>query len=89
MRKGTFVMIALVMAFVGILLWSTLSAQRVECTACVTFNGTTNCATASGQDDAEALRQAVNTACGTLTRGMDESIRCANLPPERPQCRTR
>ena len=42
-----------------------------------------------GEDSVEALRTAVNTACGTITQGMDESIRCAGLPPQRPQCRTR
>jgi len=89
MKRGTLITILLAVGFAALLLYSTLSAQQVECTACVTFNGTSNCATASAQTEAEALRSAVNTACGTLTQGMDESIRCANLAPERPVCRTR
>lgn len=82
-------MIAIVAAFTAILLYSTLTAQQVECSACITWNGTENCATTSAQTEEEALRSAVNTACGPLAQGMDESIRCANLPPQRPQCRTR
>jgi hypothetical protein len=89
MKRGTLITILLAVGFAALLLWSTLSAQQVECSACVTFDGKSNCATASAQTETEALRSAVNTACGTLTQGMDESIRCANLPPERPVCRTR
>ncbi len=89
MKRSTVITIALLAGFAGLLLYSTLAAQQVECTACVTFNGSENCATASAKDQNEALRSAVNTACGTLAQGMDESIRCANLPPQRPQCRTR
>ncbi|MBM3885425.1 MAG: hypothetical protein ACKORK_08495 [Gemmatimonadota bacterium] len=89
MRRSTVITIALATGFGGLLLYNTLGAQQVECSACVTFNGAENCAAASGKDSLEALRTAVNTACGTLTQGMDESIRCAGLPPQRPQCRTR
>ena len=89
MKKSTMVMIGVAIAFAALLLYSTLAAQQVECSACITWNGTENCATASAQTQDEALRSAVNTACGPLTQGMDESIRCANLPPQRPQCRTR
>ena len=60
MRRSTVITIALATGFGGLLLYNTLGAQQVEC-----------------------------TACGTLTQGMDESIRCAGLPPQRPQCRTR
>lgn len=89
MKRGTLITLVLAVGFAALLLWSTLAAQQVECSACVTFNGQSNCATASAETETEALRSAVNTACGTLAHGMDESIRCANLPPERPQCRTR
>lgn len=89
MRRGTLVTILLAVGFAGILLYSTLSAQQVECSACVTFNGQTNCATASAETADAATKQAVTTACGTISAGMDESIRCSNTPPARPQCRNR
>ncbi|MBL8995705.1 MAG: hypothetical protein KJZ74_12035 [Gemmatimonadales bacterium] len=89
MKRGTIITLVLALGFAALLLYSTLSAQNVECSACVTFNGQTNCATASAENESEALRQAVSTACGILTQGMDESIRCAGMPPQRPQCRTR
>lgn len=89
MKKSTVITLVLALGFAGLLLYSTLSAQQVECSACVTFNGKTNCATASAVSEEEALRSAVNTACGTIAQGMDESIRCAGTPPQRPLCRTR
>lgn len=89
MKRGTLITMLLAAAFAAFLLYSTLAAQHVECSACVTFNGQTNCATASAESEQDALRQAVSTACGTITQGMDESIRCAGLPPQRPQCRNR
>jgi hypothetical protein len=89
MKKGTLITLILALGFVGFLLYSTLSAQQVECAACVTFNGQTNCATASAVNEEEALRTAVNTACGTITSGMAESIQCGSLPPERPRCTTK
>ena len=89
MKKGTIVTLVLAAGFIALLLYSTLAAQQVECTACISFNGRDNCATASAENETEALRSAVNTACGPLTTGMDESIRCAGLPPLKPQCRAR
>jgi hypothetical protein len=89
MKRGTLVMILLALGFAGLLLYSTLSAQQVECNACVTFNGQSNCATASAETAEAATKQAVTTACGTISSGMDESIRCANTPPTRPQCKNR
>lgn len=89
MKKSTAIIIILALGFAGLLLYSTLAAQQVECEACVTFNGKTNCASASGTTEEEALRTAVNTACGTISAGMDESIRCSGRPPERPRCQTK
>lgn len=89
MKRGTIITILLAVGFAGILLYSTLSAQQVECSVCVTFNGETNCATASAETDVAAMEQAVNTACGTISSGMAESIQCSNTPPVRPQCRNR
>ncbi len=89
MKRGTIIIIVLAAGFAALLLYSTLAAQQVECSACITFSGRENCATASAETETEALRSAVNTACGPITQGMDQSIMCAGLPPQRPQCRTR
>ena len=81
------VTVVVVLGFVAYLLWSTLSAQRVECTVTVEFNGARRTATASAASESEALTQAQNVACGPITSGMNESIACSNRPPVSRQCR--
>jgi hypothetical protein len=79
--------IAIVVVFVGYLLWSTLASQRAECQVCVAFKGGRNCATASAASTKEATRNAQTTACGVLAAGMDNAIACGNAIPERVECR--
>ena len=78
--------VAVIVAFFAFLLWSTLSSQRAECSVCVEFNGERNCAAATAASAQEAAQSAQTTACGVLTKGMDESIACGNRPPVSRQC---
>lgn len=89
MKRGTIVTIVAVVVFGALLLFNTLSAQKVECSVCVEFKGGRNCATASHETEAEAKRSAQSTACGTIASGMDESIACDRVVPLTSQCRTR
>lgn len=88
-RAGTWITLAAVAAFAALLYFSTLSAQKAECEVCVTFNGQTNCATASAASEAEAARSAQNTACGPLASGMDEVLKCDRIPPAKRVCSTK
>ncbi|MFI5235299.1 MAG: hypothetical protein ACHQXA_06290, partial [Gemmatimonadales bacterium] len=76
-----------VAAFAALLLYSTLSAQREACDVCVAFNGSTNCATATAATEAEAAHSAQATACGTIAKGMAESINCGEVAPIKRSCR--
>jgi hypothetical protein len=78
-----------VLAFIAFLLWTTVSAQKVECVVCVEFGSGRNCATATAADEGEAAQSAQTTACGPIASGMNESIACGNRPPASRQCRTR
>ncbi len=89
MSPGKIVMIVVLIGFVALLLWSTLSAQKTECEICVEFQGRRNCATASAATEQEAARSAQNTACGPLASGMAESILCGDATPASRRCRTR
>ena len=89
MKRGTIIGLVIAAIFASFLLWSTLSAQRVSCDACIEFAGRRNCAKVSGASEAEALRAAVSTACGPVTQGMNESIACQNRPPVTQRCSTR
>lgn len=89
MKRGTLIGLLVVALFAGFLLWSTLSAQRVECEACIEFAGQRNCATASGASEKEALQTAQTTACGPVAQGMNESIACQNRPAVVQRCSSR
>jgi hypothetical protein len=86
-KRSTLITIVVVAVFGALLFYSTLSAQREECEVCVTFNGRSNCASATGATDAEAARSAQTTACGPIAQGMAESINCGDLIPSRKTCR--
>ena len=86
MTNRTLGWLAVILAFVAFLTWSTLSAQRAECEVCVEFNGKRNCAVASHETEDLAARSAQTTACGPLTRGMNEAIACDARPPVTRQC---
>jgi hypothetical protein len=77
-----------VMGFVAFLLWSTLSAQRAECSVAVEFQGRSGQGTASGASEADAVREAQTAACGPITGSMNDRIACAKVPPVSRRCRT-
>lgn len=89
MKPGKIVAALVAAALVAFLLYSTLGAQRVQCRACAEFGGQRNCATATAATREEAARSAQTTACGTLARGMDQSIACTNQEPASLSCQNR
>ncbi len=89
MKRGPLLVVVILAGFVAFLLWTTLSAQKAECTVCVEFGGGRNCATASADDEAGAVQAAQTTACGPLAAGMTETIACGNARPASRVCRTR
>ncbi len=89
MKSRTLLTIAVILVFVAFLAWSTLSAQKVTCNVCVSYMGKSNCATASHENEAEAVRSAQTTACGPLARGMNDAIACQRQVPVSQECRSR
>ncbi len=87
MRRSTALTLAALAAFAAFLLYATLSTQRVECRVAVEFQGRRGVATASAATAGEAEREARQTACGPLARGMNETIACTNTPPLQRECR--
>lgn len=83
------IIVLLLLGFVGLLLFNTLSAQKATCEVCVEFNGRRNCAMASHESAEEAAHSAQLTACGPLTSTMDGRIACSRQRPATSQCRTR
>ncbi len=82
MSKVTLVSILFGLTVLGTLVWSTLGLRQVTCEVCMTFNGRTQCAKASGTTREEAQRTATDTACAPISSGMTESIQCSNTTPD-------
>lgn len=89
MKRGTIITILAIVAFGALLLFNTLSAQKVECTVCVEYNGQRNCATASHANESDAKTSAQTTACGVLVSGMNDAIACGRVTPVSAQCKTK
>ena len=85
--RGKLLTLLAVIAFAAFLLYGTLSSQKVACTVTMEFRGARNEATASAETESAALQRAQDTACGTISSGMDERIACSNTPPIQRNCR--
>lgn len=79
--------VVVVAAFAAFLLYGTLSSQKVVCSVGVEFRGARNEATASAETEKAAMQRAQDTACGTISSGMDDRIACSDTPPYRRACR--
>lgn len=67
--------------FVGILTYSSLQATRDQYEVCVTFNGNSHCASASGTNYQEAVRSAQQIDCELLANGRDQNMVCLDQQP--------
>jgi hypothetical protein len=77
----------ILLGFVAFLLWSTLSAQRSECSVEVEYLGRSGTGTASANSEQDAAREAQTAACGPITNSMNDRIACAKVPPVSRRCR--
>lgn len=76
--RAAFLFLGIVLAVV---IYSSMGLRKFTCEVCMEFKGRTNCATASGTTQEEAVRTATDTACATISAGMTESIQCSRTPP--------
>ncbi len=82
MSKTALVSILFLLLFIGFVVFSTMDLGGYSCEVCITFNGRTNCAKATGTSEEEAQRTATDTACAPISGGMTESIQCSNTVPD-------
>jgi hypothetical protein len=84
-KPTVWIAIVFVVLVVGTLVFSTFRVQPHHCRVCITFNGRTDCRTASAQTRQEAQRTATTGACAQLSSGVTESMQCENTPPDSVQ----
>jgi len=74
MSKPILAAIVFIALVIGALVYSTLGLNQFTCEVCMEYKGRTNCATASGTTQEEAVRTATDTACATISAVTTESI---------------
>jgi hypothetical protein len=67
--------------------WSSFHAGAVECEVCVRFEGREACRTVNAASRDDGIRGAIDNACGMLTSGVTNTLRCARSEPTRAECR--
>jgi hypothetical protein len=68
-------------AFVGVLIYSSIQQTRERYEVCMTFKGATHCATAAGSSYDQAVRSAQDIDCELLANGRDENVACLAQAP--------
>jgi hypothetical protein len=65
----------------GVLVYSSVQQTRKRYEVCVSFKGSTHCATAAGSTYDQAVRSAQEIDCELLANGRDENMVCLANPP--------
>ena len=73
--------------FAGWLWYGIRQAERVECDACFTFNGRTECRVGRGDSEASAITSANTAACAALGSGVSDAMQCGATPPTSARCK--
>jgi hypothetical protein len=81
MKPTVWIAIAFAVVFLAAVALSTFRSQPNRVHLCITYNGATDCRSASAQTKQEAQRTATTAACAQLSGGVSDSIRCENTPP--------
>lgn len=82
MKKSVLLGILFLVAFLGIVVYSTMGAGRIRCEVCITYQGRNACRTASARTRELALRTATENACALISSGITDSNQCHNTPPD-------
>jgi hypothetical protein len=80
--RNTILAVIAVVLFIGLLAYLSLGQRQVRVEVCVQFQGRTNCRTAAGPTEEQAIRTATDNACATIASGMTESMTCGRMPPQ-------
>jgi hypothetical protein len=81
-KVGLWIGIGFAIVFAAILTYSMMSLRKFRVEVCIEWNGRTECRTASGASQQEALRTATDNACTLLASGMTENMACGRSDPK-------
>jgi hypothetical protein len=73
----------------GTIVYLSMGFDTYTCEVCVTFNGRTQCRTASGADEKSAMMAAHDNACAFLIASKTDGFLCSQAPMTRMACQSR
>ena len=82
MKKPVLFGIIFVLAVLGVIIYSTLNLAKYRVEVCMTFNGQSQCRTASADTEEHALHTATTNACATIASGVTDSMACEPATPQ-------
>jgi len=82
-KKPVIVGIVIVLAVLGVLIYSTMNLAQHRVEVCLTFKGQPLCKRASGTSEEFALRTAITNICGELAGGVTEVMACQQTQPDK------
>jgi hypothetical protein len=82
MKKPVLFGIIFVLAVLGVIIYSTLNLAKYRVEVCMTFNGQSQCRTASADTEEHALHTATTNACATIASGVTDSMACEHATPQ-------
>lgn len=75
------IMVLGAIVLIGALAYFSMQQTHHKFEVCMTFNGATHCAIATGANSAEAVRSAQEIDCQLLANGRDENMVCLDRTP--------
>jgi hypothetical protein len=71
---------------IGAIVYLSMGLSQYTCEVCVSFNGRTQCRTASGADQNTARQTAHDNACAFLVASKTDGFLCGQAQPTRVAC---
>jgi len=83
MKRPVLVGILIVAVILGIIVYSSLGLSNSRVEVCLEFKGRSSCKIARAETQEEAIRRAVDNACGELASGVTEVLACGRTQPSK------
>jgi hypothetical protein len=82
LNKIGLIIAAFVIAFLGLMAYSTLHGPSYRVEVCMAYQGRTNCRTVNAKNEAAALRSGAENACADIASGVTDTMRCNASEPQ-------
>lgn len=71
-----------VIAFIALVLFTTLEGPRFRVQVCMSFGGREACKTVKAKSEEAALRSAIQNACADISSGVTDTVSCEKSEPK-------